>query len=115
MDVFSKSDPMCVTFMKPFGSQHWVEVSRTEQIQNSLNPDFTTKAKVNYLFEEQQHIKFEVYDVDSKSVNLAHHDYIGGIETTLGQVVTMGVFRYSEKLHTSNIKLMSLCFNHRLQ
>ena len=60
MDVFSKSDPMCVVYLQPFGSKRWQEVARTEIIRNNLNPEFTTKVKLNYLFEEQQHIKFQV-------------------------------------------------------
>jgi hypothetical protein len=43
MDVFSKSDPMCVVYVKPFGSDNFVEFKRTECIQNCLNPDFTVK------------------------------------------------------------------------
>ena len=38
---------------------------------------FCLQVRLNYLFEEQQHVKFEVYDVDSRSGNLADHDFIG--------------------------------------
>ena len=48
MDVFSKSDPMCVIFLRPFGSKAWAEAARTEAIQNTLNPDFTRKVKLNW-------------------------------------------------------------------
>ena len=43
MDVFSKSDPRCVVYLRPFGSKAWAEVARTEHIQNTLNPDFAKK------------------------------------------------------------------------
>ena len=43
MDVFSKSDPMCVVYVKPFGSDSFVEFKRTECVENCLNPDFTVK------------------------------------------------------------------------
>jgi len=41
--VFSKSDPMCVVFMKTPETTKWVEICRTECINNSLNPNFVTK------------------------------------------------------------------------
>lgn len=42
-DVFSKSDPMCVVYMKTPEISKWSEICRTECINNSLNPDFVTK------------------------------------------------------------------------
>jgi hypothetical protein len=39
-----------------------------------------------YRFEEQQHIKFEVYDVDAYDPRLEKHDFLGSCEITLGQV-----------------------------
>ncbi len=57
MDVFSKSDPMCVVYIKPFGSSRWQEVQRTEHIMNTLNPHFAAKVRLTYLFEEAQHLK----------------------------------------------------------
>ena len=93
-DITSKSDPMCVVFTKPFGapanSNVWQELVRTERIQNSLNPDFTKKVQIAYCFEEQQHMKFEVYDVDSHSNKLSDHDFLGSVLTTLGKIVASG-------------------------
>merc|ERR1719450_395963 len=80
--------------MKPFGapanSNTWQELMRTESIQNSLNPDFAKKVQINYCFEQQQHLKFDIYDVDSHSNKLADHDFIGSVQTTLGQIVSAG-------------------------
>lgn len=42
-DILSKSDPMCVVYHKPRGSNHFVELLRTETIKDTLNPDFATK------------------------------------------------------------------------
>jgi hypothetical protein len=39
-----------------------------------------------YRFEEQQHIRFEVYDVDTYDPSLEKQDFLGRCETTLGQV-----------------------------
>ncbi|CAL4187739.1 unnamed protein product, partial [Meganyctiphanes norvegica] len=88
MDVFSKSDPMCVVYHQPFGSKQWQELKRTECIDNTLNPDFMTKVPITYFFEEAQHLKFCVYDLDSNSHDLSQHDFIGGCECTLAQLVS---------------------------
>ena len=50
LDTFSKSDPQCVLFEQRNGS--WVKVGQTEQIKNSLNPDFTTSFTMPYFFEK---------------------------------------------------------------
>ncbi|KAK7791864.1 hypothetical protein R5R35_000911 [Gryllus longicercus] len=88
-DVFSKSDPMCVTYLKTQDSQ-WQEISRTETIWNNLNPDFAKKTHLIYRFEEQQSLKFVVYDIDSESHNLQKHDFLGYSSCTLGQLVAAG-------------------------
>jgi copine 5/8/9 len=90
MDVFSKSDPMCVLFVKEPGRNEWREFGRTEIVDNSLNPDFVKKFVISYFFEERQHLRFEVFDVDSKSANLRDHDFLGRAEFTLGEVVSSG-------------------------
>lgn len=36
LDDFTKSDPMCVLFVRQFGQ--WKEYDRTEAIRNTLNP-----------------------------------------------------------------------------
>ncbi|CAL4256319.1 unnamed protein product, partial [Meganyctiphanes norvegica] len=88
MDVFSKSDPCCVVFHQPFGSRQWQELKRTECIDNTLNPDFMTKVPITYHFEEQQHLKFCIYDFDSTIHDLSQHDFIGSYECTLAQLVS---------------------------
>lgn len=90
MDVFSKSDPLCVVSTKPFGSDKWAEIRRTECIQNNLNPQWVTKIQMNYMFEEQQQLKFDVYDLDSNSRILDEHDFLGSCTVTLGQIVSSG-------------------------
>eukprot|EP00105_Crassostrea_gigas_P018814 XP_011437035.1 PREDICTED: copine-8 isoform X1 [Crassostrea gigas] len=87
LDVLSKSDPMCVMFMKDIKTNTYYELGRTETLDNQLNPDFATKFTVTYYFEELQGIKFELYDVDSASRNLKDHDFIGSLECTLGELV----------------------------
>ena len=38
LDTFSKSDPRCILYEKR--NNNWVKVGQTEQIMNTLNPDF---------------------------------------------------------------------------
>jgi len=38
LDTFSKSDPQCIFYEKR--NNQWVKLGQTEQIKNSLNPDF---------------------------------------------------------------------------
>ncbi|XP_071369123.1 copine-3-like isoform X2 [Centroberyx affinis] len=87
MDVFSKSDPLCVLLMSSSGS-HWVEVGRTETIQNCLDPKFAKTFVIDYYFEMVQKLKFELYDIDSDSYSLKDADFLGELECTLGQIVS---------------------------
>ena len=88
MDIFSKSDPMCVVFYAASGSTEWTEYQRTECIVNTLNPDFATKITLTYHFELQQRIKICIYDIDDYSDDLSRHDFIGEYECTLVELVT---------------------------
>jgi hypothetical protein len=89
MDVFSKSDPICILFCKDdFGGAGWFEFGRTEVIDNNLNPDFVKKFTLSYFFEERQHLKFMLYDIDSNSRDLSQHDFLGEFECTLGEIVS---------------------------
>ncbi|XP_069695299.1 copine-8-like isoform X2 [Periplaneta americana] len=81
---------MCVVYLRNFQQDGWQEIGRTETINNTLNPNFVKKIHLIYRFEEQQHLKFEVYDVDTTKANLEEHDFLGYCETTLGQVVSSG-------------------------
>ncbi|KAJ8245438.1 hypothetical protein GJAV_G00270760 [Gymnothorax javanicus] len=87
MDTFSKSDPLCVLYVQGVASQEWREFGRTEVIDNTLNPDFVRKFMMDYFFEERQNLRFDLYDVDCKSANLAKHDFLGKAYCTLGEVV----------------------------
>jgi len=44
---------------------------------------------VDYFFEELQKLKFFIYDIDSPSSNLKSADFLGEMESTLGQVKFM--------------------------
>lgn len=53
-DTFSKSDPVCILYQKDFRANTYSEVGRTEQIKNSLNPEWNTKFTMDFRFEERQ-------------------------------------------------------------
>ncbi|KAM6973457.1 copine-8-like [Aplochiton taeniatus] len=86
-DTFSKSDPICVLYTQGIANREWREFARTEVIDNTLNPDFVRKFIVDYFFEERQNLRFDLYDLDSKSDNLSKHDFLGQAFCTLGEVV----------------------------
>lgn len=95
---------MVVVYIQPFGINQWQEYCRTEVVMNSRNPDFTKKVNIMFRFEEQQKIKFEVYDVDSASPDLTKHDFIGWVETTLGNIVSQHVIKKKIEFHNPSLK-----------
>ncbi|XP_029863583.1 copine-1 isoform X4 [Aquila chrysaetos chrysaetos] len=90
-DLGSRSDPLCV-LLQEVGGGRWAELDRTESIKNSQNPEFCKKLVVDYYFEKVQKLKFAMYDIDNKFFDLNDDDYLGGIECTLGQIVSSSVF-----------------------
>ncbi|XP_032377055.1 copine Va isoform X2 [Etheostoma spectabile] len=97
-DTFSKSDPLVVLYTQGVESKQWREFGRTEVIDNTLNPDFVRKYILDYFFEEKQTLRFDVYDIDSKSPDLAKHDFLGQIYCTLGEIVGSPASRLEKPL-----------------
>ncbi|CAG7819729.1 unnamed protein product, partial [Allacma fusca] len=46
--------------------------------------------KIDYRFEEEQLIRFMMYDIDKASNNLKDHDFLGFAECTIGRIVSAG-------------------------
>ncbi|TSM52260.1 Copine-8 [Bagarius yarrelli] len=86
-DWFSNLHKICVLYTQTVASREWREFGRTEAISNTLNPDFVRKFILDYFFEERQNLRFDLYDLDSKSENLSKHDFLGQMYCTLGEVV----------------------------
>lgn len=128
-DVASKSDPTCVIFLEDRSSVYpaarpaygqgayahleppgedgsampnirWREVGRTEYIKNNLNPHFKVQVPVQYRFEELQHIRLGLWDIDSKKRELRWHDFLGDVRTTLGELVAARV--WTSQLSSAN-------------
>ncbi|XP_051969733.1 copine-3 [Xyrauchen texanus] len=87
LDMGSKSDPLCVLVMNSSGNQ-WFEVDRTERVKNCLNPKFAKKFVVDYYFEVVQKLRFSIYDIDNKTIDLSDDDFLGEVECSLGQIVS---------------------------
>ncbi|CAG5978173.1 unnamed protein product [Menidia menidia] len=85
-DVGSKSDPLCVLLQKSGDS--WTELGRTERLKNTSSPSFSQRLRLDYHFETVQNVKLGVYDIDNSSSDLGDDDYLGGVELTLGQIVS---------------------------
>ncbi|KAM6928064.1 copine-1 isoform 2-T3 [Xenentodon cancila] len=85
-DVGSKSDPLCVLLQK--AGDKWTELGRTERMKNTSSPSFSQRLRLDYHFETVQDLKLGVYDIDNSTSDLGDDDYLGGVELTLGQIVS---------------------------
>lgn len=83
MDLMSKSDPQVILYFRNAQTNHWYEYGRTEIIKDNLNPNFYKTFRVDFIFEVQQQIKFDVVDIDSST----SFDFIGSAETNVGKIV----------------------------
>lgn len=61
-------------------------MGRSEQVQNCLSPRFSKKFVIDYFFEVVQKLKFGIYDIDNKTIDLSDDDFLGQLECNLGQV-----------------------------
>ncbi|KHG18254.1 Protein BONZAI 2 -like protein [Gossypium arboreum] len=93
-DVFSKSDPMVVVYIKERdGAIN--EVFRTEVVLNSLTPTWIAKYTITYHFEVVQNLLFKVFDVDTqyhnvemKMLKLEEQQSLGEACCILSEIVT---------------------------
>ena len=67
----------------------FLQIGRTEQIKNTLDPQFSKAILIEYYFEEVQKLKILVHDIDSESGSLSSADFLGGLECTLAQVCSI--------------------------
>ncbi|GLD74290.1 copine-5 [Lates japonicus] len=89
---------VCVLYTQGVETKQWREFGRTEVIDNTLNPDFVRKYILDYFFEEKQNLRFDLYDVDSKSPDLSKHDFLGQTFCTLGEIVGSPASRLEKPL-----------------
>ncbi|KAJ7998892.1 hypothetical protein DPEC_G00209690 [Dallia pectoralis] len=113
-DTFSKSDPLCVLYTQGVETKQWREFGRTEVIDNTLNPDFVRKYILDYFFEEKQNLRFDLYDVDSKSPDLSKHDFLGQVFCTLGEIVGSPASRLEKPLGKPCVKTAFIYSKHAM-
>lgn len=94
LDTFSKSDPIVHVFLRDSKMKPYSLIGKTEMVLNNLNPDFTKTFSIDYYFEKEQWIKFEVYDVDDTKL-----DHIGNCETTISRIMTATKQTFINDLH----------------
>ncbi|XP_031627955.1 copine-9-like [Contarinia nasturtii] len=92
-DILSKSDPFCIVLMREPWQDQYYEISRTETIDDTLNPQWVKKVLVDYNFETIQKIRFEVLEKDVQS-----DDFLGFYETTLSDLVSFSGRQFIGKL-----------------
>ncbi len=82
LDLITVSDPEVHVYLKNSNEGSYHLIGKTEMILNNLNPDFTTTFNIDFYFEKQQYLKFQVYDVDDNGL-----EHIGDCETTISKIM----------------------------
>lgn len=89
LDLLSPSDPFIIVSMKDERTGAYLNVGKTEIVWDNPNADFSKDIRINYLFEEIQYVKLDIYDADEQqTTQLSKHDYIGCAEFIVGDLVT---------------------------
>lgn len=84
-DVMSKTDPFVEVYEQD-NYQRWAKVGVTEVIENNLNPDFVTNFRLPYYFEENQQLKFIVYDSDDGKPIPHKHNLIAELTCSIAEI-----------------------------
>ena len=89
LDLLSPSDPFIVVSLKDEAKNLFLHVGKTEIVWDNPNADFSRDIRLDYLFEQVQHVRLDIYDADEQqTTDLSRHDYIGGAEFIVGDLVT---------------------------
>ena len=86
VETFSKSDPFVEVFEKS-RSGSWDKIGQTEVIWDNLNPDFIKNFTIDYYFEEQQYLRFDIFDANIRENKEVKGEPLGICECTLGEIV----------------------------
>ena len=73
-------------FVKDANSQKWNEIGRTEVSYNS-NPKYFKQFIVDFIFEEEQQLRFDIYRSVNNSTSLIPKNVIGSAAFKLSEVV----------------------------
>ena len=89
-NILSESDPFVVVSMKDDNvSDDFIEIGRTEVVQGKRDADFEERISMDFYFDREQLLKFDVYDWDKKckSSNLKDDNFIGTLSIPLGEII----------------------------
>lgn len=104
-DTFSRSDPVCVLYSEA-GDGKWIEMGRTEQLDNTHAPKWVTKFKIDDHAAGMK-LKFAVYDWDKKkSTDVKKQDFLVELITTVGEIASaprMELARHLGKNHKAEM------------
>lgn len=89
-NVLSKFETFCIVKMKESWENSFVEIDRTENVVECLNPNWIKKIILNYNFETIQKIHFEICSNGNKC--------IGEYETTLAEILSYQSRQFCVKL-----------------
>lgn len=88
MDTFSHSDSFVVVNLVNPKTGAIQRIGNTTVVNNTENPDWPDQIVLNYVFEETQLLKIQVYDQDTPDLaDLKKHDYIGEVSFTLAKLM----------------------------
>ena len=83
---FGKLDPFIELYQK-LNTEEWLKVGNTEVIHDTIDPIFLVSIKIDYLFEENQHLRMKVFNSEDGEAHGNDWALIGTSECTLGQLV----------------------------
>ena len=86
VETFSKSDPFVEVFEKT-NQGSWTKIGQTEVIWDNLNPDFVENFIIDFYFEEQKYLRFNVFDANLEDNKEVKGSPLGNFECTLGEIV----------------------------
>mmetsp|Transcript_4449 Transcript_4449/g.10336 ORF Transcript_4449/g.10336 Transcript_4449/m.10336 type:complete len:774 (-) Transcript_4449:62-2383(-) len=83
-----KYSTRCVVYLKRSQDPQWTEIGKTEIVADSSDPCFVKSVLVDFCFEVQQKLRFEIYNVTTPSnPDVVAQEFIGGSEAFLAEIV----------------------------
>mmetsp|Transcript_32650 Transcript_32650/g.69019 ORF Transcript_32650/g.69019 Transcript_32650/m.69019 type:complete len:841 (-) Transcript_32650:180-2702(-) len=90
-DLRKKMMARCVVYLKRSQDAKWAEVGKTEVIPDTSEPKFVKSIIVDFNFEVQQKIRFEMYNITAPSnKKMSAQEFVGSAEAFLAEIVTGG-------------------------
>jgi hypothetical protein len=116
-EQYANLNPFCVAYVHDNESNVWFELSRSEVIPNSKEVIFEHKFRFNYIFEENQRIRFDMFSynapiekrADVKNANLPDHVFLGCYELTLGHLMGTPNFTLHNVLLVNGLVYGEIC------